>query len=333
MDPQIVSRFNDDILHEGMKKYAIDADRIQLLDGFESFIYEFERPDGAFILRIGHSMRRSPDLIRGEVDWINHLAAGGARVARAILSESGSLVEPVDDRQGGQFLCTAFVRAPGGPVRAEQRNGRLYREYGRLVGRMHALAKAYVPRDPAWRRCEWDDPRNNTAERQMPAVEVVALEKYRATFEHLRSLPRDPQSYGIIHQDAHPGNFFVDDDYNITLFDFDDCAYGHFIYDIAMALAYTSSWAEDPAEHTARFMPDFLTGYRGENRLDPRWLEELPHFMKLREIDLYAAILYCFGPTPDDPWCMRYLDGRREKIEGDVPFIDFDWAPLRAYLT
>ena len=33
--------------------------RIRLLDGFESFMYEFERGEGEYILRIGHSLRRS----------------------------------------------------------------------------------------------------------------------------------------------------------------------------------------------------------------------------------------------------------------------------------
>ncbi len=46
----------------------------------------------------------------------------------------------------------------------------------------------------------------------------------------------------MIHQDAHTGNLFVDDDYTMTLFDFDDCVYGHFIYDIAMVLFYIAGW-------------------------------------------------------------------------------------------
>ena len=64
MDPKIAARFNDTILHCAMQFYDIPEEKISLLDGFESFIYEFERPDGQFILRIGHSQRRSPDLIR-----------------------------------------------------------------------------------------------------------------------------------------------------------------------------------------------------------------------------------------------------------------------------
>ncbi len=334
MDPKIASRFNDKILQSARQYYNIAADKIELLDGFESFIYKFQRPDGQFILRLGHSSRRSPNLIRGEVDWINYLAKGGASVARAILSENGNLVETIDDEQGEEFLCTAFVYAPGQEMRRDQANDRLYRNYGRLLGRMHALAKTYQVSDPDWKRYTWDSTENNTAEQQMPAKETLALEKYRAVWAHLRSLPQDPDGYGMIHQDAHPGNFFVDNEYRLTLFDFDDCVYGHFIYDIAMVLFYTSFGEADPTVYTGRFMPVFFAGYREENRLAPSWLAELPHFMKLREIDLFAAIHFSYedGDNPDHPWPARYMKGRRERIEGDVPFIAFDWSSLAPYL-
>src|SRR5512140_3138576 len=118
MDPKIAGRFNDHLLHAAMERYQIPAGKITSLDSFESFIYEFERPDGHFILRIGHSSRRSPDLIHAEVDWINYLAACGVTVARAVLSADGNLVESLDDGDGQEFLCTAFVKAPGGEVQS-----------------------------------------------------------------------------------------------------------------------------------------------------------------------------------------------------------------------
>jgi Ser/Thr protein kinase RdoA (MazF antagonist) len=213
MDPKIASLFNDDILKAAGQHYAVAEDRVcfkrverrnvpkvlprnfaafaatfgtvptemkhtpedklQLLDGFESFIYEFARPDGEFILRIGHSDRRSPDLIRGEVDWINYLAQGGVTVARAVLSQTGKLVEPIEDGHGGQFLCTAFVKARGKVAERDQINDRLFLHYGRLLGRMHALAKTYTPSDPFWKRYAWDDPENNTPDRQLPASEKL----------------------------------------------------------------------------------------------------------------------------------------------------------------
>jgi Ser/Thr protein kinase RdoA (MazF antagonist) len=254
-------------------------------------------------------------------------------VARAILARTGNLVEPIEDGHGDEFLCTAFVKARGGIVRKGQFNDRLYLNYGRLLGRMHVLAKDYTPSSPAWKRYAWDGPENSTPDRQLPATEVVIRQKYQAVLDHLHSLPRDRDGYGMIHQDAHTGNLFVDDDYIMTLFDFDDCVYGHFIYDIAMVLFYIAAWGgDDIPGFTGRFMPVFLQGYREHNHLDPLWLKEIPHFLKLREIDLFAAILYTMGETPEDDWCAWYMKGRREKIVNDIPFIEFDWDSLAQYL-
>jgi Ser/Thr protein kinase RdoA (MazF antagonist) len=329
MDPKIASRFNDNILAAARQRYDIPADKIQLLDGFESFIYEFNQSDGDYILRIGHSLRRSPDLIKGEVDWINYLFDGGTTVARAVLSKAGNLVEPIDDGCGDEFLCTAFVKARGRIPGREQINEKLFLNYGRLLGRMHALAKTYNPSNPAWKRYAWDDPQNNTPDRQIPDAEKSIRQKYQVVLDHLHTLPRDCDSYGMIHQDAHTGNLFVDENYTLTLFDFDDCVYGHFIYDIAMVLFYIAGWGgTDIPGFTGRFMQSFLRGYSEHNRIAPEWLKEIPHFLKLREIDLFAAILFTMGESPEDAWCARYMKGRREKIENELPFIDYDWESL-----
>ncbi|MEJ2749095.1 MAG: aminoglycoside phosphotransferase, partial [Anaerolineae bacterium] len=110
MEQAIRERYNDAVLHEAQRRYGIKPENSKNLGGFESFMYEFAKDGRDYILRIGHSRRRSADLIRGEVDWINYLAAGGAGVAPAILSDAGNLVEMIDDGHGGHFLATAFVK-------------------------------------------------------------------------------------------------------------------------------------------------------------------------------------------------------------------------------
>jgi len=334
MDPKIAERYNDSILRQAVARFGIDDDKIELLDGFESFIYAFSRDGGDFILRIGHSLRRSQALIQGEVDWINYLAAGGAGVAQAVLSESGCLVEAVDDGQGEYFMATAFEKAEGGPPSKDLWNENLFGAWGRLLGRIHVLSKDYRLSDPSWRRGEWDSPANMFVEECLPKSDDKVLEKFQVLMAHLGSLPKDHHSYGLIHQDAHAGNIYVDADYRITLFDFDDCVYSWFIYDIAMVFFYGLMGSGVDTNAVEVFARNFLEGYSGENRLDPKWLAEIPYFLKLREIDLYAQIIHSFGgiENVDDPWCQSYLDGRREKIENALPFIDFDWSSLSPFL-
>ncbi|MFQ5420874.1 MAG: phosphotransferase enzyme family protein, partial [Anaerolineae bacterium] len=280
------------------------------------------------ILRLAHSKRRTANLIRGEVDWINTLAAGGAGVARAVMSANGELVEAIDDGLGGQFLATAFVKAPGGMAfQLEKWDERLFAQYGRLLGRIHHLTQSYQPANPAWRRPSWDDPIMRI-DNWLPADQPIIRQRAESLIGYLQALPQEPDGFGLIHQDAHAGNFFVDEDYHITLFDFDDCAYGHFIYDLAMVIFYAITNRPDAAEFGPHFFHHFMSGYRQENQLDPKWFAEIPHFLKLREIGLYAVIHRSFDLEQLDssPWVAAFMDGRRQKLADDVPYVAMDFS-------
>jgi Ser/Thr protein kinase RdoA (MazF antagonist) len=352
MDQHIIARYNDTILHEAMRRYAIAPDKIHLLDSFESIVYEFEREGKGFVLRIGHSFRKSEALIQGEVDWINHLARSGVSVARAIPSENGKLVEVIDDSQGGQFLVTAFIKAKGQQPWVAGWTSTRYENYGRLLGKMHALAVDYQP-VPGWQRPEWNDASMQFIEMFLPKSEVVAHQKYRLVLEHIHSLPKDNASYGLIHQDAHQNNFFIDADGALTLFDFDDCAYSWFINDIAIVLFYISMDAEElgfpnSASFTHEFLLHFLRGYRQSYALSPAWLKEIPVFLKLRELELYAVVhrdfqiqgvehwlLESFKQTPGfdvrsngHMWIANFMQSRKTRIEQGLPFIDYDFESL-----
>lgn len=328
MEYESRSRFTDRILHDAIRRYGITLDEVTLLDGFESYIYEFKRDGSAFILRIGHSRRRTPDLIQGEVEWINHLADGGAGVARAIRLDTGHLVEAIDDDQGGQFLATAFVKAPGRPAGKVGWTPAFYEAYGRLLGRIHALSKTYAPSGPAIRRYDWNHPQNLDVLDWLPANEPIIMDRFREVLNHLDRLPRTADGYGLIHQDAHPGNFLVTGDGQITLFDFDDCVYAWYVYDVAMVVFYMVTNHPDPNGLMQEFWPRFWTGYCTENTLDPAWLNEIPPFLKLREIDLYALHFRSFEDVHNIelPWSAQFMKGRKERIEANVPVVGYDFT-------
>mgnify|MGYP001425902673 CR=1 FL=1 len=53
-------------------------------------------------------------------------------------------------------------------------------------------------------------------------------------YSQLRELPVNNEAYGIIHDDLNPSNIHIDNSGNITVFDFDHCAYGWRIHDLAV---------------------------------------------------------------------------------------------------
>jgi Ser/Thr protein kinase RdoA (MazF antagonist) len=328
MDQLIKQRYNDTILQEAMRRYGITKSQIHSLDAFESFIYEFERGSQAYILRIAHSLRRSESLLLGEVDWINYLAEGGVSVARAILSESGKLVEVIEDQGGGAFLVTAFVKARG-QAPWDLWTPKLYESYGEMIGRIHTLSKSYQPKQIAWKRPDWNDALFEFVERYLPESESIAKNKYTDICHHVNTLAKDRESYGLTHQDAHGNNLFVDEMGQITFFDFDECAYNWFINDIAVALFYIVQDAEDWRAFTEEFMSHFLRGYVQACPLDFTWLKEIPNFLKIREIELYAVMHRDFDVNNiEDEWCARFMHNRKSRIDNDVPYIDFDFEAL-----
>lgn len=329
MEHEISRRFNDHILDQTKQRFGINSNSINALDGFESFIYEYEKDGAEYILRIGHSRRRSPNLIHAEVDWINYLANGGAGVAKAILSQNGELVEAIGDGEDGQFLATAFVKAQGdNPHTMGLWDETLFVQYGRLLGRIHKLSKDYQPSNPNWKRLTWNDAQALTVLEQLPEEKETAVRKqYNNLMSHLNQLPMDEDSYGMIHQDAHAGNFFVDENYNITLFDFDDAVFGHFIYDIAMVMFYAITNHPTPEEQLATLWPRFMQGYKKENELDPSWYAEILPYMKLREIDLYAVLIDTFGyGESGHPWIDTFMNGRQDKIAQEKPYVNFEFT-------
>lgn len=328
MDQLIKDRYNDSILQEAMRRYGITNDQIHPLDAFESFIYEFERDSHAYILRISHSFRRSESLVLGEVDWINYLAEGGVSVAKAIPSESGKLVEVVEDQWGGAFLVTAFVKARG-QAPWDLWTPKLYISYGEMIGQIHTLSKSYQPNQAAWKRPDWNNDLFEFVERYLPESESIAKKKYRDICSHVNTLAKDRESYGLTHQDAHGNNLFVDERGQITLFDFDECAYNWFINDIAVVLFYIVQDAEDWRVFTEEFLSHFLRGYVQACTLDFTWLKEIPNRLKIREIELYAVMHRDFDVNNiDDEWCARFMHNRKSRIENDVPYIDFDFESL-----
>jgi Ser/Thr protein kinase RdoA (MazF antagonist) len=351
MDAAIIARFNEKILQEAMRRHGIAPGRIRLLESVENFIYEFEREGSSYILRIGHTFRKSAALIHSEVDWINHLARGGVSVARAIPSLRGAFVEAIDDDQGGQFLVTAFIKARGQKPWDAGWTPARYENYGRLLGQMHALAVDYQPSQG--RRPEWDESSLGFIENYLPVSEVIVHQQYHSVLGKINALPKDKTSYGLIHQDAHQNNFFIDTDDTLTLFDFDECAYSWFVNDIAIVLFYISMDAgeygfPDAASFTHEFLIHFLRGYRGAYSLSPAWLKEIPIFLTLREIELYAVIHRDFeingiahwsrehfhripGFDPANTghiWTANFMHNRKLRIEQGLPFIEYDFESL-----
>ena len=301
-------------------------------EGCANLVYEYQRDGQARILRLSFNPERPVTQIQAELHFINHLAQGGVRVSLPILSEHGNLIE-VLPAAGISFIAVSFVKGRGMRV---PDNGYRYRvgipieeyfqNWGQVLGQMHRLAKNYQPLSAAIKRptwFEWETANGFPYREQLPAIGY----KYDALIAELGALPRDVDSYGLIHNDFNDGNFTVDyENGEITVFDFDDCCYFWFIYDLACAWEGGIGRAmfrplEERIAFMDHYMAEVMAGYSRENTLSTEWLARLPLFLRLIQMqELMHYAQYLDEPDEETQAGIRY---KIRCIAEDIPYLGF----------
>jgi len=327
------------ILREAANRFGITKDRLtkqhhsMKIDKGKTFIekslYQYKRGKNSFLLRLTVPEYVGFELLKGEVDWVNYLADKKVRVPRVIPSENGKLVEVIEQGDSS-FAAISFEKVEGRRIdfdNADEWNTKLFERYGRIMGKIHALTKRYEPEDKSLKRMEWYEQDWFDIDNCLPRSESLARKKCHDLIKMTHTLPKDRNSYGLIHGDAHPWNLLLHKG-EIILTDFDFCEYNWFVSDIAVALFYALMApikGRDKISFAKCFMEDFMKGYRKENSIKAYWMKQIPTFLKARMVSKYLLHY--------QEWKSNIMSENRKsafmewkhKIENDVPYIDIDF--------
>lgn len=328
MEQWIKTLFDDAILESAAHCYGVEKKDVFLVGGFENFIYGFTKNNQSYILRISHTSHRTIHDISSELDFVRHLSDHGAPVSKPVLSINNQWVEPILAKDGSVFTVTCYQKAKGErPTRAHVTPEFLF-NYGKTIGQFHLLTTQYFPETHLQKRFIWDqDPLLVHAKSYLPANDVIIFERFREIVEEINRLPKNNLNYGLIHTDIHMGNFFVSN-HELTVFDFDDSAYMHFVSDIAIALFYYIVFMKaDDTEKLAKadfFMTHFMKGYLSVYRLPKHDFLEISKFLKLREMVLYI-VFFRSTDVKNDEFARRYVETHRDLIIHHTPVIDLNF--------
>jgi amicoumacin kinase len=316
-------------------RYGIAAsDLTALTGGHFASVYGYKSQGQDCILRITPPDQdvdlRSTRLI---LEWLAFLAGHGGPVSRPIRSLPGNWIESV--QYGRQiFLCTAFEKASGvlaEGMQPEEWSDELFRSLGRSIGSCHRIACQYAPPEED-RRPNWDRAGNCfNPINDLQGADTNILEKRRLLLEAIARLPVTPECYGLAHLDLHFGNFFVDAaSSKITLFDFDDCAYGWYLMDLAMLLfdVLVVYGGRDRQSFGERFLEHLLRGYLSQKSLEPFWVAQFPLFLKLVEIGVYLMLYRDYDPADSAGWVGKFMLGRKQRMEQDIPYVSLDFSHI-----
>jgi Ser/Thr protein kinase RdoA (MazF antagonist) len=262
-------------------------------------------------LRLGDANARSLELVRGELALVAHLAASAVPVAPPRPSLDGSVVETLD-ADGARVHAVLFEEAPGVLVeRADQlEDEALHRAWGSWLGRMHRAVVGFAPSPPAWRWQWHDEPLLAGAEGLLPPDDQLVRAELRRILGELAALPRDAQTFGLIHADLGPQNFRYQPGRGVTAFDLDNACFHWFVSDVAIALSTLRRWPRPERDAYRAWM---LDAYRSEHPLPDLLEAALDTFLQLRIVYVYLDRLLRFGDS-GAPAHRELLRALRERV-------------------
>jgi Ser/Thr protein kinase RdoA (MazF antagonist) len=281
-------------------------------------IYTFNKGGKKYIVKFAPQSAEYNNLLaetRTVMDFNYYLAANNVSVGIPLRANNGKLVISAPDG-GEDYIITAFAWLNGQTWGYDASNDEMSFNWGKTMGGMHRATKNYNP--PG----DYDILKDLFTSYYWSAF-LDDLELYPSVYKiaqellgEIAVLPRDKESYGIIHGDLHQGNFFVDGD-KISIIDFGDSIYGWFALDVAISLCHALWWGrKDEAgnDFTNAIIENFMKGYISANELSDFWLSKIPMFMKYRHI--------CMNPGKHGLGCNR--EQWVYNIENDILFEEID---------
>ena len=248
--------------------------------------------ENRFVLRLSALGDRTEEDYLAETEFVHFLALHGAPVADVIPSLAGKNVERAE-WEGKTVYLSLFAYAKGMLIAD---NGYRYREgapleeyffrTGKALGAIHRLSKEF---SPVHRRVDYFDMFSRASiDRRIPDAFAPLKQAMFRRLDAFRALPRDESCYGLVHFDFSDGNYHVDlDTGHITVFDFDNCMYCWYLYDLANLWLHGVGWCRGEQDLSRRkaimawYFNATLAGYRSETDVPQALLQRLPLFIDM----------------------------------------------------
>jgi Ser/Thr protein kinase RdoA (MazF antagonist) len=267
--------------------------------------FRIDATDGErYVLRIHPSRQRTPEEISSEMTWLAFLNQEGFVAPHPVATRANDLLtmasaegvpEPrpcvlfrwldgrfIDDKLKSKHLALVgefTARLHNSDRKFSPPEGFARRRLDNLCGKPRGMGEAFA-------RSQTDNP-----EDEAKAIKLVTeicspedgerVEKLIGIIRKAQlELGRGPETFGLIHGDLHQENYFFHQG-QVRAIDFDDCGYGHYLYDLAVTL-----FNIDSHQNKSALKESLLEGYRSLRSLSTEYEAYLDVFMNLRELQM-----------------------------------------------
>ncbi|GEM48460.1 phosphotransferase enzyme family protein [Deinococcus cellulosilyticus] len=250
---------------QALKAYPFEVKRLTVLNhGFNTTFRVDDTEGNKYALRINVNSRRSIENVNAEVAWLDALAREtDIPVVKPLRTRDGEILQMVQVPGMEEPVPSALFDWIPGPLLGDRKSTALFRQLGQVTAKLHQHASSWqLPEGcalPGTTSIYLGDKvvlfdqegQDNLNDEQLQLFSTVA-DRAQTALDGIYA--RGGQTFPL-HTDLHSHNIKVWKK-TLQIFDFDDCAMGHPIQDIANALYYQIGFPEREAYHAA-----FQEGY------------------------------------------------------------------------
>ncbi|KFM99568.1 protein kinase [Bacillus clarus] len=285
-------------------------------------MYQCISEQGDYFVRITNYKTYEEQL--EEVKYTDFLYREGVGVPPIITSLNGKLVEKITlDRE---LFSVLYKTAPGIHLPRNQWNSSVFKKLGQQLGKLHRVSKKFESTEPIKHINDWYDNEEYNFLNYIPKEEGIIREFASEVLSSIKTLPKNPSNYGLIHGDVWLENILVENDLNITMIDFQDCEKHFYIFDLAApiysALEYSFVGSGNIVDYENSITKAILGGYQEENEISKEMIDKLPLFIKLKEIFEYSLMHMYWNKEKLTEEQVRIMNLYRIKIENNHSVIN-----------
>ena len=293
------------LAEEAIKHWDVEVKSINLHLQSENTVFKVEGLDGnTYALRIHRKGYHDLEELNSEHVWTSSLSNAGLLVPEAVVTRSGEAYTSVSFLNSSEYRYVGLVKWIEGTILndlildlEEKDVSDVYESLGKVVAKFHKATIAWEkPKDfkrhsfdtdgflgskPFWGRF-WEAQNATTRER-----EKLSLIRNNIT-EILSKLPKDINSFGMIHADLHSQNVLIQGK-SLSVIDFDDSGFGWYGFDLAVAIWDRLDFTATGCHFDIAYK-SLIRGYLEERPNAKDIIETIPTFLLMRTLMLIRWI-------------------------------------------
>ena len=293
------------LAEEAIKHWDVEVKSINLHLQSENTVFKVEGLDGnTYALRIHRKGYHDLEELNSEHVWTSSLSNAGLLVPEAVVTRSGEAYTSVSFLNSSEYRYVGLVKWIEGTILndlildlEEKDVSDLYESLGKVVAKFHKATIAWEePKDfkrhsfdtdgflgskPFWGRF-WEAQNATTSEREKLSVIRNNITKI------LSKLPRDINSFGMIHADLHSQNVLIQGK-SLSVIDFDDSGFGWYGFDLAVAIWDRLDFTATGCHFDIAYK-SLIRGYLEERPNAKDIIETIPTFLLMRTLMLIRWI-------------------------------------------